>query len=176
MKPKDRYKEKALEYSKYFYPNLPDIARVINVPKVNTTNGLTNAIKKYIIYKGWFCERINTMGRQIDNRKVVTDVTGGKRQIGSVNWIPTTGQKGSADLSAHINKISVKIEVKNEKTKDKIRPEQVKYNELMELTGSVYYIARNFNDTIEWLDEMFEDNCLENKHKIWNLLRNEKNI
>ena len=171
---KERYNKKSLDYSLYFYPNLPKIARVITIPNVKKTGGLTNAIKKYIILKGWFCERINTTGRQIDNRETVTDILGRKRQIGSLTWIKSTGKKGSSDLSANINSKSVKIEIKNKETKDKASPDQEKYKDIMSLTGATYYTARNFEDTIGWLDENFEDNTDENKHKLWELLKKEE--
>jgi len=68
----------------------------------NGANGLTRCIIDWITFNGGQAERINTMGRRIDNRETITDVMGYTRTIGSVSWQKGTGTKGSADISATI--------------------------------------------------------------------------
>ena len=115
------------------------------VPKTTftdkTANGLTKCITTFLNLKGHQAERINTMGRVIDNTKFVTDSVGFTRRIGSTKYIPTTGTKGSADISATINGRSVKIEIK---MKDVQSDNQKKYQADIERAGGVYFIARNW--------------------------------
>jgi hypothetical protein len=63
-------------------------------------------------------------------------------------YTPSTGTKGSADISATIRGRSVKIEVKY--GKDKQSEVQHRYQQSIEQAGGTYYIARNFDDFIEF--------------------------
>ena len=120
-----------------------------------TANGLTRCIIDFLTWNGHQAERINTMGRMIDRKQVVTDVLGFKKTIGSVEWQKGTGTKGSADISATIKPtwsnygISVKIEVK---IKDKQSEHQKKYEESINNAGGVYIIVRSMEDLIDWYD------------------------
>ena len=119
--------------------------------KTSKANGLTQAIVKFLQLSGWQAERISVTGRMIDERKIVTDVIGHQRQIGSVKWIPPSMTKGSADISATIAGRSVKIEVKI--GSDRQRPEQVRYQEQVERAGGVYVIARDLDSFVSWYNE-----------------------
>lgn len=125
------------------YPSVPDIA----LPKIqyneNSANGLTRCIIDFLQLSGHQAERINTMGRPIDNRKQVTDVIGRTKTIGSMTWGKSTATKGSADISATINGRSVKIEVKY--GKDRQSEDQKKYQQAIEQAGGQYWIAKNFD-------------------------------
>jgi hypothetical protein len=107
-----------------------------------TANGLTRCILDWLNLSGHFAERINTMGRIIDNRKTYTDVIGRTKTIGTAKYIPTTGTKGSADISATINGKSVKIEVKI--GSDRQSESQKEYQERTEKSGGIYLIAKDF--------------------------------
>lgn len=133
------------------YPNTPQhlIARPLPF-KVNETNGLTKAVIAWIQVHGYQAERISTTGRYIDNRKKVTDVMGHTRMLGSGKYIPGTGTKGSADISATIAGRSVKIEIKNEATNDRQSEAQKKYQDAIERAGGVYLIVRTFSGFVEW--------------------------
>jgi hypothetical protein len=170
MKPLDKLKELYLSYSKIKNPSLPDYARCYPpyFSKSSTTNGLTKCIIAYIRLNGWQAERISTTGRIIDKTKIVTDSVGFQRQIGSKEWIKGTGTKGSGDISATISGKSIKIEIKNEKTKDRQSIDQKKYELTIDFSGGIYYIAKNFNDFVTWFDENFKQN--ENLTEIYNLL------
>lgn len=134
------------------YPTLPEHA----IPKpeynINSTNGLTKAIIDYLRFQGCQAERISSMGRVIDNRKVITDVVGYKRTIGSMSYIPTTGQKGTADISATIKGRSVKIEIKY--GKDRLSSYQKEYQKQIEASGGIYYVARTFDSFHNWFHNL----------------------
>jgi hypothetical protein len=144
MKPLDKLKELALEESRRRSPNFPEYARVIHKYTDKTANGLTKCIIDYIKFSGGYAERISVTGRYIDNSKVVEDVIGRKRKIGSGQYIPSSMQKGSADISAVVQSKTVKIEVKI--GKDRQSEDQKKYQSDIERAGGYYIIVRDFAD------------------------------
>jgi len=109
-----------------------------------TANGLTTAIIRWINLNGYQAERISTTGRYVDNSKIVTDVLGNRKKIGSGKYIKGTGTNGSADISATIKGRSIKIEVKI--GKDKQSEAQIKYQQMIEKAGGIYFIAKNFDE------------------------------
>ena len=128
----------------------------------NSANALTRCIIDWITYNGGQAERINTMGRRVDNTKISKDVLGGTRLIGSVSWQKGTGTKGSADISATIPMlangmkvgVSVKIEVKY--GKDRQSQDQKKYEHSINDAGGIYVIARSIDDFVQWYEETFK--------------------
>ena len=121
-----------------------------------TANGLTRCIIDFIRFKGGQAERINTTGRPIDRRQIVTDVIGNRRQIGSVEWIRSGSTPGSADISTTIRGRSVKIEVKCKATGDNYQSEgQRLYQQQIEAAGGLYFIARDFQSFMEWYKSTF---------------------
>lgn len=137
-----RLTELALDEFKRKYPNVPDYATTVPKYSDKTANGLSRMITDYIIFIGGICERRSNTGRRIDSTKIVSDVLGRKRIIGSVKWIPGTGRNGTSDLSGVYKAIPLAIEVKI--GKDKQSPAQKKYQEDFENAGGWYCIARNF--------------------------------
>lgn len=109
-----------------------------------TANGLTKCIVHWLNLNGWQAERISTTGRYIDNSKIVTDVLGNRKKIGSGKYIKGSGTNGSADISATIKGRSIKIEVKI--GKDRQSDAQKKYQEMIEKAGGVYFIATDFDE------------------------------
>jgi len=121
-----------------------------------TANGLTRCIIDYLKFNGCQAERINTTGRPIDRRQIVTDVIGNRRQIGSIEWIRSGSTTGSADISATIKGRSVKIEVKCKATGDNNQSEGQKlYQAQIEAAGGLYYIARDFQSFMDWYIKTF---------------------
>ena len=112
-----------------------------------TANGLTKAIIDFLQLNGWQAERISVQGRCVDNTKVVTDVLGGRKRIGSVKWIPGQMTPGSSDISCTIKGRSVKIEVK---IKDRQSEAQMRYQEAIERAGGIYIIVRSFEEFYQW--------------------------
>lgn len=122
--------------------------------KDKTANQLTQSIIAWIRLNGFQAERITVTGRMIDRRKVVTDCMGYRRQIGSTEWIKTSMQKGTADISSTICGRSVKVEVKIQR--DKQSAAQRTYQSQVEASGGLYYIAKDFQSFFEWYKSTFE--------------------
>ncbi len=123
-----------------------------------TSNGLTKCIIDFVRLNGYQAERINSTGRQLDQRKTVTDVLGRKRTIGSIKWIKGPGQVGTADISATIKGRSVKIEVKCKATGDRYQSQRQKdYQKEIERAGGIYIIARTFEDFYNWYVNFLKD-------------------
>jgi hypothetical protein len=154
MKPLDRLKHLKQEAMLESYPNVPKYA--ISAPKYEdkTANGLTKCIIEFLQLSNHQAERINTMGRPIDNRKQVTDVIGRTKTIGTMTWGKSTATKGSADISATIQGRSVKIEVKI--GADRQSEDQKVYQANIEKSGGKYWIAKNFDDFIKKYDDFLE--------------------
>jgi hypothetical protein len=154
MKPLDRLKYLKQESMLEAYPNVPKYA--LSTPKYEdkTANGLTKCIIEFLQLSNHQAERINTMGRPIDNRKQVTDVIGRTKTIGSMTWGKSTATKGSADISATIQGRSVKIEVKI--GADRQSQDQKIYQENIEKSGGQYWIAKNFDDFIKKYDDFLD--------------------
>ncbi len=134
----------AWEEKKKNNPNMPD--HCLAVPKFsdNTANALTKAIIKFITLSGYQAERISVTGRRIDKRKIYVDGIGRTKQIGNVEWIPSSMKKGSADISSIINGITWKIEVKI--GKDRQKDAQKEYEKDVKQAGGHYSIVRSFDD------------------------------
>jgi len=160
------------EFLRLKYPSFPPELIAPKILKVNTTNGLTSALILFIKLKGWKAERISSSGRVIDNRKVVTDCLGRRRQIGSTKYIPSNSQRGTADIKATIAGREISIEVKNKLTKDRQSAEQKNYQSETELSGGVYYIATDFDSAALWIENTFEDSP--NKLEFYNFWIKEK--
>ena len=154
MKPLDILKQLKQESMVESYPNVPKYA--ISAPKYEdkTANGLTKCVIDYLQLSNHQAERINTMGRPIDNRKQVTDVLGRTKTIGSMTWGKSTATRGSADISATIQGRSIKIEVKI--GKDRQSEDQKVYQANIEKSGGQYWIVKNFDDFIKKYDEFLE--------------------
>lgn len=144
----------AFKANKEKYPNFPYPVKVKY--RDDTANGLTRCIIDYLHFNGCQAERINTTGRPIDERRIVSDVAGHQRQIGSIRWIRGAGTNGSADISATIHGLSVKIEVKI--GRDSQSDAQRRYQSDIERAGGIYYIAKNFADFAKWYKSKFFSN------------------
>lgn len=159
-------KEKYIEFHRFKWPSVPDHARSLPnyFGQSTKTNGLTRLILCAIRLKGWQAERISSSGRYVDNSEVVMDCIGRQKKIGGGKYIRGTTQAGTADVSANIDGRSVKIEVKNAATRDRMSDRQKEYKRRIELTGGVYYVATDIESFLEWL-EQFPDNP--NKLEMW---------
>lgn len=122
------------------HPHVP--AYAIPRPKLTdtTANGLTRCIIEHIRLAGWQAERINTTGIP-------------KEEGGRIKWRTSNTTKGSADISATINGRSVKIEVKI--GRDRQSEKQQAYQQAVERSGGLYYIATNYSDFVTWYNEQF---------------------
>ena len=137
-----KLREMALAESRRKHPDFPESARYVKPYSDKSANGLTRAIIDFLRFNGCQAERIMSSGRYIDNSRVVTNIGGARRRIGSGRYIPTSGVKGSADVSATIkNKdgigLSIKIEIKMMRPgyKDRQSLFQKAYQESVERAG-----------------------------------------
>jgi hypothetical protein len=111
-----------------------------------TANGLTKCVTDYINLIGGQAERISNTGRYIDESRIVTDVLGNRKKIGSGKYIKGTGTNGTADISATFKGKSIKIEIK---MKDKQSEVQKEYQQAIERAGGIYFICHNFDEFLE---------------------------
>lgn len=144
-------RELALQHSRWKHPTMPEQWRCTHNYTDRTSGGLTKCILDFLKFNGFVGERINSTGRYIDRSKVVTDVLGNSRRIGSGQWIPTAGIKGTADISAVIRSRAVKIEIK---MKDKQSPDQIEYQRQVEAAGALYWICHSFNEFLTLYNEL----------------------
>ncbi len=145
-----------LDQHRIKFPSLPSSARVPKKYKLSTSNGLTSAVIDYINLTGGQAERISNTGRYLDARKVVSDVLGHERTIGTGKWIKGSGTLGTADISATIkNKagigLSVKLEIKINSDIQSIY--QKRYQDHIEQAGGVYIIIHSLEEFINWYNE-----------------------
>jgi len=130
------------------HPNLPEYARTTPQYTDRTANGLTKCVIDFIRFTGGQAERINSIGRYVDKSQTYTDVVGHTRTIGTGQWLPSTGQKGTADISAVIRGRAVKIEIKV--GKDRQSEDQKKYQRTIESAGGVYLIVKSLEEFSFW--------------------------
>ena len=131
----------------------PSIAREHLAPRKycdRDANGLTKCVIDFIRLTGGMAERINCTGRYVDRSQTFEDVTGRVRTIGTGQWLPTSGVKGTADISAVIQGRAVKIEIK---IRDAQSEDQKRYQEATERAGGIYLIVRSFAEFYDWYNE-----------------------
>ena len=137
-------KELALNQSRTKHPSLPESARCTRSYTDKTSNGLQKCISDFLVFSGHQCERIAVTGRYLDNSKIITDILGSKRKIGSGKWIKSSMQPGTSDISATIWGKSVKIEIKI--GRDKQSEAQKQYQKGVEMAGGKYWLVRSFDE------------------------------
>ena len=144
-----------LEYKhRYQDKTIPEYARHKKRFSDRTANTLTQSIITWIRLHGGFAERVNVQGRPIDRTKVVTNTLGQRHVIGSIDWIPGGGQRGSADIHATIAGRAVYVEIKI--GRDRLSEHQKKYRDQVERAGAKYWIVRTFNDFIELYENFIQ--------------------
>ncbi len=150
-----QFKQLEIDRFKADHPTMPYAESFFNSKfKYNdkTANGLTQLVIRYIKFIGGQAERISTTGRPIDGTKVFQDAIGRTRMIGSVTWIPGTGRKGSADVSATIRGKSVKVEIKI--GRDRQSDNQKEYQAEIERAGGTYFIATSFEQITNQIEQI----------------------
>jgi hypothetical protein len=135
------------------FPSLPEHC----FPKSNYSdkdaNSLTKCIVDFINLSGYQAERINTMGVYREAKKH-EQFDGNFKTLVKGTYTPSTSTKGSADISSTIYGRSVKIEVKY--GKDRMSESQQRYKEDIEKAGGVYFVARTFDEFLEFYDAFIE--------------------
>lgn len=144
-------RELALQASRWKHPTMPEQWRCTHNYTDKTANGLTKCILDWCRFNSYQAERIAVTGRYIDNTKIVTDVLGNKRRIGSGKWIRPSMQKGASDLSIIIRGHAIKCEVK---MKDKQSEAQKQYQAGVEMAGGKYWLVRSFDEFLNYFNEL----------------------
>jgi hypothetical protein len=117
---------------------------VVRTKYIDTTaNGLTKCVIDWLIFNGHRADRISSAGRYIDESKIVTDIMGHRKKIGSGKYIKSQTSNGYADINATIFGFSVMIEVK---MKDKMSEAQIKFAEAERKAGGQYWVSHNFDE------------------------------
>ena len=127
------------------HPNIPAAYIPLNTYTDKTANGLTRCIVDFIRVNGGQAERINTTGMPI-----IRQLPSGRTET---TWRKGNTTKGSADISAIICGKSVKIEVKI--GHDSHSEAQKRYEKAVTSAGGYYFIAKNFDDFVEWYNNNF---------------------
>lgn len=153
---KQLLKQKYLRYHQHRYPNFPDVGR--SYPgwynqSFKSTKALTKAVVNFLRLSGHQAERINNQGQA--RIETIKHASGYDRK--KISWTKGTGQPGTADISCVINGKSIKIEIKNSATGDQMSATQKRYRDIIEATGGVYYIARDFDSFINWYNENYSE-------------------
>ncbi len=145
----NREKLKALEIEQLTakYPSMRPELIPLTDWKDNSANSLTKSIIFWINALGGQAERISNQGQYRAGKKI--PMMDSFKQLPG-KWTPGQGTKGTADISATIRGMSVKIEVKY--GKDRQSDAQKVYQKMIEDAGGVYYISRTFDDFIEFYD------------------------
>jgi len=152
---RDLLQELFLAHHREKFPNFPEYARPKQMFSDKTANGLTKCIINFLQWSGWQAERISVTGRRVDNTRIVSDVVGFQRKIGSVQYIKSAMTPGSADISATICGRSVKIEVKI--GADRQSQVQKNYQLQVEKAGGIYIIAKDFESFLNWYDNFITE-------------------
>lgn len=153
MTPLEHLRELLLEESRRKFPNVPDYAR-----KINTFDAMSpekrekKRIESFLNAAGHYAAIIENRGQRKDNRKVVTDVLGGQKVIGSVEYIGSGMRRGLADIKAIINGIPIDFELKREYKKGKDRMSSFQLDELERVNraGGKYVVVSSFEDFYRW--------------------------
>lgn len=102
-----------------------------------------------------YCEahKVEVKGTFRKGTKVVADVLGRKKQIGSDMYTKTTAKKGQADVSATIFGLRYEFEVKFSKS-DKQRKEQKEFEDDVKKAGGEYFIVRDLDQFAKIFEEI----------------------
>jgi len=121
----------------------------VKYTKGASASAIEKNIISYIKSSGFQAEKRAVTGREIQGKDVHT-------QMGTIRgkkvFIPSTGTKGSADISAVVYGISIFIEVK--KGNDIQSPNQKKYEKSINDAGGFYFITKDEDDFIIKFNEL----------------------
>ena len=141
-----RYKQAYERHHEVNYPSaFKDFGSpAVIYPDVRTANGLTRMIINFINWSGFRATRIQSQGQHVIEKY--------KGRVVSHGFRPGTTRKGTADVSATINGMSVMIEIKV--GSDRPRPEQLREQALERAAGGVYEFVSNPDEFFEVYDKI----------------------
>jgi hypothetical protein len=112
----------------------------IAFPSISKSNGLTQAIIKFICWEQGNADRSSTQGRLT---KGIERLESGNRMT-VTKWLPSANRPGTADVSATIKGRSVKIEIKvgHDTPSDKQLAEQIRERR----AGGIYEFIHDMDE------------------------------
>lgn len=159
---KEEWKNLYIEANRQWYNiNRPTVYNssfwfVPSFPKVKTANGLRKFICNYLTWMGHHGEPSNNMGRPIEKFKERYNIFSGKveKLANGIEWQKGAGIKGTSDVKGHIRipsqKYSIAIYLEIKIGKDSQRDEQIKYENIVTSSGSLYCIIKTPEDFISF--------------------------
>lgn len=140
----DILKQMALDQMAAKHPNVKRSYLVIPKYSDKTEKGLKQCIKDFVEMQGGVCNNIVTTGRKKDDRRLVRDVLGHYKIIGSVKWLHTSSKLGASDLSLIVAGRPIEVEIKI--GKDRQREAQIIYERAVVNAQGLYWIVRSFDE------------------------------
>jgi hypothetical protein len=143
MTPTEHLNQLFIEHYRTTYPAVPERAMPKQKYTDKTANGLTRMVIDFINYSGGLARRINTVGRVI------------KTKANKEIYIPTSGMRGSADITSTIPILiagrTVGITVEWEvKMRDKQSDNQARFQSRMEAAHGQYYVVHSFGEFYQY--------------------------
>ena len=130
------------------------------LPKPNTGQNIKSKERRELFRIEKFCSltkgikmnRIDNSGKRIDNTRVVEDILGNRKTIGSIEYRKSQMQNGIADLVGLIHGRYYAVELKRiyKNGKDRQSAAQKQYQREVEEAGGVYVIINSFEHFYEW--------------------------
>ncbi len=105
------------------------------MPDCNTSNGLTQAIVKFLLWHGHRATRVSSAGRMVKGK-----------------YIPGGTRKGAADISATVHGKSLMLEIKI--GSDKPSEYQLREQELERKAGGIYEFVKTFEEFLKIYDTL----------------------
>ena len=144
MTPKQRFQQAHYEYKKKHFTQLcsDGFYTPPKMPKINTANGLTQFIVKFIDWSGGHANRISSAGRFLP----------GNNKFEGGTFIPGTTKRGTADIAVIINGKAIMLEVKVGKD----RPSEAQLNQQASVraAGGIYEFVSNPEQFFELFDSL----------------------
>ena len=122
----------------------------MKVKSPRTAAQLEGLITEYINRKGGCVTKVSSTGRPIVSQNTVKDVTGRKRVIKDVKYIPGTTRKGTADILGAYNGKAIAIEVKYSRG-DRLSDEQKQFRDDWIRAGGLHYVIKTFEELVEMI-------------------------
>lgn len=140
----DVFKSRWLHYQTAKHPNVPLNCLPSFKAKGmddNSANGITKSIVTYVTILGGHANRLNVMGT-FDTRLK--------------KFRPSATKKGTADVQIIFNSKTIMCEVKY--GRDRQSPDQIKYQQQIESSGGLYFIATSFPQFWIWFQQFEKPN------------------
>ena len=153
MTPKEALKylsELELNYKKLQYPNYPETYFKLETYSDANEKGIKKSIDSFFKFTGTGkMGSVTSTGRYINDSKMVTDVLGRQRTVGTGKWVKSSQTAGISDTICMFKGGTYFIEIKA--GKDRMRESQKKFEEsLNKFGGGNYVVVHTFLDFLNF--------------------------